>query len=283
MPSICAAPSPAFLADRGLAAFADQIADLAVQAANRVADLVGGLTRGFGQAFHLVSDDGETASRGAGAGGFDGRVEREKLGLLGDRLDRLGDLRDLRQRRRHRAEPVFDAADSFDQFGDMLHRGLHRGARLGDLTDRRRGRRLHRARSAGDVVIRGHHGLGGLLQMSEPLRLGRHAARDFLHIPGDIGKLDPEPADLARELIDQTLALGRGCGGRHGGVLRCQIERRRSGFRLLEQAERRWLFGNHLDRSYLDHCELRLSFLHLCVKSWLKNSSQLLPKWLPNL
>ena len=33
----------------------------------------------------------------------------------------------------------------------------------GDLVDRGRGRRLHRFRGAGDIVIGGHHGLGGLL------------------------------------------------------------------------------------------------------------------------
>ena len=104
---------------------------------------------------------------------------------------------------------MFDAADGFDQFGDMLDRGLHRGARLGDFADGGGRRRLHRLRGAGDVVIGGDHGLGGLLQMAEPLRLTGDAAGDFLQIAGDVGELDAEAADAVGELIDQPLAVRR--------------------------------------------------------------------------
>src|ERR1700704_5635718 len=47
--------------DRGFAAFADQIADLAIQAANRVADLAGGLTRGLRKTLHFVRHHRETS------------------------------------------------------------------------------------------------------------------------------------------------------------------------------------------------------------------------------
>jgi hypothetical protein len=73
------------------------------------------------------------------------------------------------------------------------------------------GRRLHRLRGVGDIVVGGDHRLGGLLQMSEPLRLGGNAVSDLLHIAGDVGELDPEAADPVRELIDQPLAR-RGLG-----------------------------------------------------------------------
>ncbi len=198
----------------GLAAFADQIADLTVEAANGLADLVRRLTRGFGKALHLVRDDRETPSGAAGAGGLDRRVQRQEIGLLGDGLDRLRHFCDLRKRRGDRAEPGLDAANGLDQLGDVVDRGLHHGAGLGDFADRGRSRRLHRARRAGDIVIDGDHGLGGRLQMSESLRLGGEAACDFLDIAGDIGEFDPEPADLIGKLIDQTLTWRGVCAWR---------------------------------------------------------------------
>ena len=198
---------------RGVAALADQAADLAVEIANGIADQMRGLARRLGEALHLARDHREASAGGAGAGGLDGRVQRQQIGLLRDRLDRSGDLGDLRERGSDRAETVFDAADGLDQFGDMLDRGLHHGARLGDFTDGRGRGGLHRLRRAGDIVVGGNHGLGGLLQMPEPLGLVGDAAGDFLQISGDVGEFDPEAADPVRKLIDQTFAVrGDGCG-----------------------------------------------------------------------
>ena len=100
----------------------------------------------------------------------------------------------------------FDAADGFDQFGDMLDRGFDRGARLRDFADGSGRRCLHRLRGAGDAVIGGDHGLGGFLQVAEPVGLAGDAARHFLQIAGDVGELDAEAADPVGELIDQPLA-----------------------------------------------------------------------------
>ena len=111
-----------------------------------------------------------------------------------------------RQRRADGGQAMLDAADGFDQFGDMLDRGLDRGARLGDFADGGGRRRLHRLRGAGDAVIGGDHGLGGFLQMTEPLGLAGDAARDLLQIAGDVGELDAEAADSVGELVDQPLA-----------------------------------------------------------------------------
>ncbi len=196
---------------RGVAALADQAADLAVEIANGIADQMRGLARRFGKALHLAGDHRETTAGGAGAGGLDGRVQRQQVGLLGDRLDRAGHLGDLRERGADRAEALLDASDRLDQFGDVLDRGFDRGARLGDLIDRGGRGRLHRLRSAGDVVIGGNHGLGGSLQMSEPIGLVGDAARDLLQVSGHVGQLDAEAADPVRQLIDQALAV-RGDG-----------------------------------------------------------------------
>ena len=72
-----------------------------------------------------------------------------------------------------------------------------------------RGGRLHRLRRAGDIVIGGNHGLGGLLQMPEPFGLVGHPAGDFLQVSGNVGELDPEAADPVRKLIDQAFGVGR--------------------------------------------------------------------------
>ena len=200
-----------------IVALADQIADLAVKVANGIADQMGGLPRRFGKAFHFAGDHRKAFACLAGARCFDGRIQRQQIGLLGDRLDRSGHLRNLRQGASDSAQSGFDAADRFDQFGDVLDRGVHRDARLGDFTDGRGGSRLHRLRCVGDVVIGGDHRLCGLLQMSEALGLGGYAMGDFLHIAGDVGELDPEAADLVRKLIDQPLAR------RGGGCCRLQV------------------------------------------------------------
>ena len=197
---------------RGFAALADQAADLAVEPAHGVADLLRRLPGGFREILHLARDHRKAAAGIAGARGLDGGVEREQVGLLGDRLDRGRDFCDLRQRRGDRAEPALDAADRLDQLGDVPDRGFHGGARLRDLVDRGGGRRLHGLRGAGDVVVGRNHGLGGLLQVAEPVRLRRDALRHFLHIAGDVGELDAEAADAVGELVDEALALRRRCG-----------------------------------------------------------------------
>ena len=195
---------------RGVAALADQAADLSVEIAHGVADGVCGLAGGLRKALDLARDHRETAAGGAGAGGLDGRVQRQEIGLLRDRLDRAGYLGDLRERGTDRAETVFDASHRCDQFGDVLDRGFHRCARLGDFIDGGGRGRLHRLRRARDVAVGGNHGLGGSLQMPEPVGLGGDAARDLLQVSGHVRKLDPEAADPVRQLIDQTLAVGGG-------------------------------------------------------------------------
>src|SRR5712675_406459 len=87
---------------RGVAARADQMADLTVEIANGFADQMGRLPRRFGEVLHLAGDDRKASSRGAGAGGLDGRIQCKQVGLPGDGLDRSGYLGDLRERRSDR-------------------------------------------------------------------------------------------------------------------------------------------------------------------------------------
>jgi hypothetical protein len=58
-------------------------------------DLVGRLLRLDRKRLDLVGDNGEAASRGAGARGFDLGVERQQVGLLGDGGNEVDDVADL--------------------------------------------------------------------------------------------------------------------------------------------------------------------------------------------
>src|SRR4030088_706335 len=78
------------------------------------------------------------------------------------------------------SETKFDAADGFDQFGDMLDRCLHRGARLRDFTNGSRSGGLHRPRRRRAIGVGRHPRLGGRLQVSGPRRIGGTPARPLL-------------------------------------------------------------------------------------------------------
>ena len=58
-------------------------------------DLVGRLGGLAGQRFDLGGDDGKAATGLAGARRLDGRIQRQKIGLLGDRRDQLDHVADL--------------------------------------------------------------------------------------------------------------------------------------------------------------------------------------------
>jgi hypothetical protein len=60
-----------------------------------VRDLVGRLRGLAGQRFDLGSDDGKSAAGIARARRLDGGVQRQKIGLFGDRRDQLDDVADL--------------------------------------------------------------------------------------------------------------------------------------------------------------------------------------------
>jgi hypothetical protein len=57
-------------------------------------DFGGGRAGTFGQLAHLIGDDGETAALFSGPRGFDRRVERQQIGLIGDFADQTDDAAD---------------------------------------------------------------------------------------------------------------------------------------------------------------------------------------------
>src|SRR5690606_4659358 len=63
------------------------VARAALHAFDDLLDLGGGLGGAAGQVAHLVGDHGEAATLLAGAGGLDGGVEGQEVGLLGDAVN----------------------------------------------------------------------------------------------------------------------------------------------------------------------------------------------------
>ena len=203
-------------AERGVAALADQAADLAVEIAHGIGNLLRGLASALRQALHFARDHRKAAAGGSGARRLDRGIERQQVGLLRNRLDRAGNFCNLRQGRADGAEPGLDAADRLDEFGDVPDRRIDRAARLHDLDDGRGRGRLHRLRCIGDVAVGRDHRLGRLLEVVEPLRLVRDAACDLLDVAGDIGKLHAEAADAVGKLVNQPFGqrlVGFECPG----------------------------------------------------------------------
>src|SRR5690606_8842194 len=67
----------------------------ALQVVDHAGDFVRGVLYPLGQVAHLVGDHGEAATLFAGAGGFDGGVERQQVGLFGDAVDHVDHATDL--------------------------------------------------------------------------------------------------------------------------------------------------------------------------------------------
>ena len=64
-------------------------------AVGKLLHLLRALLGGLGERAHFVGDDREAAAVIAGARRFDGRVQRQQIGLVGDTADRAGDLADV--------------------------------------------------------------------------------------------------------------------------------------------------------------------------------------------
>ena len=88
-------------------------------------DFAGGVAGGFGEAADFTGDDGKAAALFAGAGGFDGGVESEQIGFLGDFFDDVDDADDL-------LGFFAEALDGFGGLGDGVGDGVHAGQHLFD-------------------------------------------------------------------------------------------------------------------------------------------------------
>ena len=110
----------------------ESLAGLFLNAADGAGDLFGGALGALGQAANLAGDDGKSAAMLAGAGGLDGRVQGQQVGLLADLLNHVDDLADLLGAMGQRSHLFGDGAggggDFFHGGGGGLH---HRAALIG--------------------------------------------------------------------------------------------------------------------------------------------------------
>ena len=190
-----------------------------------------------GERLHLRGDDREAAAGFAGARRLDGGVERQQVGLLGDRGDQLHDVADAARRLRQLVDAavgllrllhrlVGDPARLLHLAADLVHR---RGHLLG-----RRGDRLHvgggllgRGRDRAGQLLRDLGGLGQRAGGRLQLRRGR---RDGLDDAADRG------LEIVGELVHVGLALLGGALLRGGGF---GFERARLDHVVLEHLHRR--------------------------------------------
>jgi hypothetical protein len=73
----------------------DHTTGRALDAFDDLTDFLGGLLRALGQVTHLVGHHGETTTLLTRARRFDGGIERQQVGLLGDALDHVQHRTDL--------------------------------------------------------------------------------------------------------------------------------------------------------------------------------------------
>src|SRR3954447_14716085 len=188
----------------------DGLGGLGLDLADEARDRAGGRLAFLGQLADLLGDDREAAALLAGAGGLDGRVQRQQVRLLGDAGDRGDDALDLL---RLRAELADRLGRLQRRVADGAHglRGLgnRAGALLGDLTGR-------------------GGGLGGLLRvlraggarrgdlLGRDLRL-LHRAHLTLGALGDLADGRGDLADGATGLLRGRRHLLRGGRQRLGG------------------------------------------------------------------
>ncbi len=134
---------------------ADGVAGFLLDAGDHAGNLIGGFTGARGQAADFVSHHGKAATLFAGARGLDGSVEREQVGLVGNRGDYPDDAADFL---RALAQRVDDFGGAAQRSGDLLQRRrrlFHRGATDACLLGIFLGQALGIAHVVGDVHRRG--------------------------------------------------------------------------------------------------------------------------------
>ncbi len=101
------------------------LARFALNAGDEFGDFLGGLRRFFRQLADFLGHHGEAQSVFAGAGGFDGRVQRQKVGLLGKIVDDADNLSDivgaLAERIDNSTRNLDGAIDSIQSVGGLVH------------------------------------------------------------------------------------------------------------------------------------------------------------------
>ena len=136
------------------------------QAVDPLTDVVRSLAGLGGENLHLARHNGEAPTGGACAGGLDGGVEREQIGLASHRGDRVHDPDDLGRGGGELRDEITGLLRRLDRVVDALARMLHRAADLG----RRHGQFFRRRGEREGFLGCGPAGRGQLSGMGADIR-----------------------------------------------------------------------------------------------------------------
>ncbi|MNJ52900.1 hypothetical protein D3C77_482640 [compost metagenome] len=187
------------------------IAGACLQRRNHGGDFIGGGLHTLGQVAHLIGDDGKATTQVASTGSFDGRVEGQQVGLLGNAVNHAD----------HTVDLLAVLGQLANHFGGLLHaagqsgnRSLHAadhflaaaGQGVGGLRQVAGG-----AGMLGDVIDRGRHLVdrgGGLIGFA---LLAEHAVAHVVHARGQARGTGVELGGSTRHGVDHAVI-----GGLHG-------------------------------------------------------------------
>jgi hypothetical protein len=206
----------------GLAAALDAGLDLgrdgagfAGQLANGRSDLAGGRTRVMGKFLHLGSDDSEAAAGIAGAGGLDGRIQRQHVGLAGDGFNGRGDHLDLVHGRGETGHALTKLDDQLGQpleAGNGLLDGVAAGIQLGlGLL----GQQAGFVRGIRDPGLVGQQAGRDLLEAVQRLQMLANTGRHVLDVAGNVAALDRQGTAVSRHRADRVFGNFLNAGRRH--------------------------------------------------------------------
>ena len=140
------------------------------------------LARPFGQLAHLVGNNRKAATVFAGPRRFDGRVERQQIGLIGNLADHVDDPGDMLGLAGQTPDRLGRQADDIGNLLHFTHRGLHRRQTIAGNFRCLVGRHADPVGIAGNLL----DGNGHLLHGGSDARCRLTAAqRALLQLPGN--------------------------------------------------------------------------------------------------
>ena len=158
------------------------LGDLLLDADDEVGDFMGGLGRAGCQLGEFVGEDGEAGAVFSGAGGFNGGIESEEIGLLGQFLDEGGDAADGRGLLLEELAvfhgDLVDGLDAMEAAFGTLH-GVHA---VGSLLAGAVAELKQAAGAFGDAVDGGGHLVDGGCAFADPSRLDAGALDHALEV-----------------------------------------------------------------------------------------------------
>ena len=197
------------------------------QVAQQAINFTGRIRGALGQRPHLIDHDGKTTPLLTGPRGFDGGIERQQVGLFGNRADRAENRLDVVAVLLQLLHRLGAMADLLAQAPDVIHRGINLllpgvgvplavVGRIGGLTAgprhfmgvgdhfmKRRGHHVHRLSLTGGDLGHLHGGFGG-------------TAGTAVNLPRRLADALDQGADRFEKLVEQAGQLCRFILAAHG-------------------------------------------------------------------